>query len=70
MTPYGPSYGTRAAIKPQDVAKKGRTPQTPTSPVFGSGDMFGALMSLSNKGENRRDGKKEKVMPKVMMTPF
>jgi len=62
----------RAAIKPEDIAKKGRTLPAPTSPVFGGGDMFGALLSSSykNKGENRKDGKKEKVMPKVMMTPF
>ena len=70
LTPYGSSYGTRATIKPQDVAKKGRIPPTPTSPVFGSGDMFGALLSLSYKDKNEnRGGKKEKVMPKVMMTP-
>ena len=71
LNPYGPSYGARASIRPEDITKK-RTPPTPTSPGFGSGDMFGALMSSSykNKGENRKDGKKEKVMPKVMMTPF
>ena len=39
--------------------------------------MLGALLTSSykNKEENKkkgghRDGKKEKVMPKVMMTPF
>jgi len=69
LSPYGPSYGTRAAIKPDDVAKRGRTPPTPTSPGFGGGDMLGALLTSSykNKGGER---KKEKVMPKVMMTPF
>lgn len=69
LSPYGPSYGTRAAIKPEDVARK--IPPTPKSPGFGTGDMFGALLSGSykNKGEGRKDGKK-KVMPKVMMTPF
>jgi hypothetical protein len=74
LSPYGPSYGTRAAIKPEDVARKGRTPPTPTSPGFGGGDALGALLSSSykNKGENGKGkgGKKEKVMPKVMMTPF
>ena len=71
LNPYGPSYGARASIRPEDITKK-RAPPTPSSPGFGSGDMFGALMSSSykNKGENRKDGKKEKVMPKVMMTPF
>ena len=55
---------------------KGRTPPTPTSPGFGGGDMLGALLTSSykNKEENKKksgqDGKKEKVMPKVMMTPF
>ena len=37
--------------------------------------MLGALLTSSykNKEENKKkgkDGKKEKVMPKVMMTPF
>ena len=74
LSPYGPSYGTRAAIKPEEVTKKGRTPPTPMSPGFGGGDMLGALLSSSykNKGESKKDkdGKKEKAMPKVMMTPF
>ena len=71
LNPYGSSYGARASIRPEDITKK-RTPPTPSSPGFGSGDMFGALISSSykNKGESRKDGKKEKVMPKVMMTPF
>ena len=71
LNPYGPSYGTRAAIKPEEVSK-GRTPRTPTSPGFVGGDALGALLSSSykNKGERGKDGKKEKVMPKVMMTPF
>jgi hypothetical protein len=44
---------------------------TPTSPGFGGGDALGALLSSSYKNKSReRDGKKEKVMPKVMMTPF
>jgi hypothetical protein len=64
----------RATIKPEDVGKEGRTPPTPTSPGFGGGDMLGALLSSSykNKGESRKgkDGKKEKVMPKVMMNLF
>jgi len=58
----------RAAIKPEDLAKKGRSPMTPTSPVFGGGDMFGALLSSSYKNKDK-DGK-DKVMPKVVMTPF
>ena len=72
LSPYGPSYGTRAAIRPEDIGKKGRTPPTPTSPGFGGGgDALGALLSSSYKNKSReRDGKKEKVMPKVMMTPF
>ena len=73
LNPYGPSYGTRAAIKPEEVTK-GRTPPTPTSPGFVGGDALGALLSSSykNKGERGKgkDGKKEKVMPKVMMSPF
>ena len=74
LNPYGPSYGTRAAIKPEEIGRRGRTPPTPTSPGFGGGDTLGALLSSSykNKEESRKgkDGKKEKVMPKVMMTPF
>ena len=74
LDPYGPAYGTRAAIKPEDISKRGRTPPTPTSPGFGGGDMLGALLTSSykNKEESKKgkDGKKEKVMPKVMMTPF
>jgi len=65
LSPYGSSYGTRAAIKPEEVAKE----RAPTSPGFGGGDMLGALLSSSYKNKGK-DGKKEKVMPKVMMTPF
>jgi len=72
LSPYGPSYGTRAAIRPEDIGRRGRAPQTPTSPVFGGGDALGALLTSSykNKSKRREDEKKEKVMPKVMMTPF
>jgi len=69
LSPYGPSYGTRAAIKPEEVAKNERTLPTPTSSGFGGGDMLGALLSSSYKNKSK-DGKKEKGMPKVMMTPF
>ena len=71
LNPYGHSYGTRAAIKPEALSK-GRTPPTPTSPGFVGGDMLGALLSSSykNKSERGKDGKKEKIRPKVMMTPF
>ena len=55
------------------VGGRGRTPPTPSSPGFGGGDMLGALLTSSykNKEESKKgkDGK-EKVMPKVMMTPF
>ena len=73
LSPYGSSYGTRAAIRPEEVGKKPRTPPTPTSPGFGGGDMLGALLTSSYKNKSKdtgKDGKKEKVMPKVMMTPF
>lgn len=71
LSPYGPSYGTRTAIKPEDVGnRRERTPPTPTSPGFGGGDMLGALLSSSYKNKDKKDGKKEKVMPKVLMTPF
>ena len=71
MSPYGPSYGVRAVILPEDVCGRGRTPLTPTSPGFGGGDRLGALLSSSwkDKSENR-GGKKENVEPNVMMTPF
>jgi len=76
LDPYGPAYGTRAAIKPEEIGKRGRgrTPPTPTSPGFGGGDMLGALLTSSYKnkeGSKKKDKDgKEKVMPKVMMTPF
>lgn len=69
LSPYGPSYGTRTAIRPEDVGRRERTPPTPTSPGFAGGDMLGALLSSSYKNKGK-DGKKEKVMPKVLMTPF
>ena len=69
MSPYGSSYGKRTAIKPEDVGRRERTPPTPTSPGFAGGDMLGALLSSSYKNKGK-DGKKEKVMPKVLMTPF
>ena len=56
------------------AGRRGRTLQTPSSPEFGGGGMLGALLTSSykNKEESEKgeDGKKEKVMPKVMMTPF
>jgi hypothetical protein len=70
LSPYGPSYGTRSSIRPEDVGRRERTPPTPTSPGFASGDMLGALLSSSYKNKGKKDGKKEKVMPKVLMTPF
>ena len=69
LSPYGPSYGTRTAIRPEDVGRRDRTPPTPTSPGFAGGDMLGALLTSSYKNKSK-DGKKEKVMPKVLMTPF
>ena len=64
----------RAPIRPEDMGSR-RAPPTPTSPGFGGGDMLGALLSSSYKNKSKekgegKDGKKEKVMPKVMMTPF
>jgi pheromone a factor receptor len=70
LSPYGPSYGVRAAIRPEDVGGRGRIPVTPTSPGFGGGDRLGALLSSSWKDKSERGGKKEKLRPKVMMTPF
>jgi hypothetical protein len=62
----------RTKIRPEDVGRKGRVPPTPTSPGFGAGgDMLGVLLSSGYKNKEKgKDGKKEKVMPKVMMTPF
>lgn len=70
LSPYGPSYGSRSSIRPEDVGRRERTPPTPTSPGFGSGDMLGALLTSSYKNKGSKDGKKEKIMPKVLMTPF
>ena len=75
LDPYSPAYGTRVAIKLEEmVGRRGRTPPTPSSPGFSGGDMLGALLTSSYKnkeeGKKSKDGKKEKVMPKVIMTPF
>ena len=75
MDPYGPAYGTRAVVKPEEmVGRRGMTPPTPTSPGIGGMDMLGALLTSSykNKEESQKgkDGKKGKVTPKVTMTPF
>ena len=70
LSPYGPSYGTRTSIKPEDVGRRERMPPTPTSPGFGGGDSLGALLTSSYKNKGGKDGRKEKVMPKILMTPF
>ena len=74
VDPYDPAYGTRAAIKTEElIGRIGRMQPTPSSPWFG-GDMHGALLTSSykNKEESKKgtDGKKEKVTPKVVMTLF